>query len=190
MLPLVLNVEDRRVVVAGRGIAAQQRYEYACEAGAEALALYVIDQDGWACHAEAALYERLPVAADLEGAAVVLIAGLPHEDSIRIAGHARAAGALVNVEDVLELCDFHVPSVVRRGDLVLTASTGGKAPGLSRRVGSYLKELFAPEWSQHTTKVVEARERWRADGRSKADVARLTDALIEREGWLRQAERA
>lgn len=190
MLPLVLNVEDRRVVVAGRGYGAQQRYEYARDAGGPALSLYVIDQDGWACHAEAALYERLPVQADLEGAAIVLIAGLPHEDSVRIAGHARAAGALVNVEDAPELCDFHVPAVVRRGDLVLTVSTGGKAPGFSRRIGAYLQELFAPEWSQRTRKVVEARERWRADGRSKADVVRLTDALIEREGWLRQREEA
>ena len=190
MLPLILNVQGRRVVVVGRGYPAQQRYEYARDAGTELLSLYVIDQDGWACHAQAALYERLPVKADLEGAAVVLIAGLPSEDTQRIAADARAAGALVNAEDDRAFCDFHVPAIVRRGDLLLTASTGGSAPGLARRIGAFLGEIFAPEWSQRTRKVAEARERWRSEGRPKADVARLTDALVDREGWLRVREDA
>jgi precorrin-2 dehydrogenase/sirohydrochlorin ferrochelatase len=186
VLPLVLNVQERRIVVVGRGLAAQQRYEFARDAGAEALSLYVIDQDGWACHAEAALYERLPVKADLEDAALVLIAGLPRDEAARIAALARAVGALVNVEDQPDLCDFHIPAVVRRGDLVLTASTGGRAPGLSQTIKSHLQEQFGGEWASRARAVIEARARWRAEGRSKAEVARLMQALVEREGWLRE----
>ena len=96
MLPLVLDVRERRIVVVGRGSAAQQRYEFARDAGAERLSLYVIDQDGWACHAEAALYERLPVRADLEDAAVVLIAGLPRDEAARVAAAARAGLGLLH----------------------------------------------------------------------------------------------
>ena len=188
MLPLILNAQGRRVVVVGRGIAAQQRYEFARDAGVEQLSLYVIDQDGWACHAEAALYERLPVKADLEGAAIVFVAGLPAEDTARIVHHARAVGALVNAEDVPEHCDFHVPSVVRRGDLLLTVSTGGRAPGLSKRVRAHLQEQFGPEWIQYAKRVAEARAGWRAESRTKAEIVKLTDALIEREGWLKARE--
>ncbi len=54
---------------------------------------------------------------------------------------------LVNVEDVLPLCDFHVPAVVRRGDLLLTASTGGAAPGLARALREWLAQNFGPEWT-------------------------------------------
>ena len=188
MLPLILNVQGRRVVVAGRGLAAQQRYEFARDAGVEQLTLYVIDQDGWACHAEAALHERLPVKADLEGAAIVFVAGLPADDTLTIVRYARAVGALVNAEDVPEHCDFHVPAVVRRGDLLLTVSSGGLAPGLSSRVRAHLQEQFGPEWVQHAKRVVEARAGWRADGRTKAEIVKLTDALIEREGWLKTGE--
>ena len=184
----MLNIEGRRVVVAGRGYAAQQRYEFAREAGGDRICLYVIDQDGWACHVEAALLERLPVRADLEGAAVVFVAGLGAQETAQIAGYARAAGALVNAEDVPELCDFHVPSTVRRGDLLLTVSTGGKAPGFSRRIGAHLQELFGPEWVQRTARLSEERVRWRAEGRTKAEIVKLTDALIEREGWLKVGE--
>ncbi|MCE9523325.1 MAG: siroheme synthase [Alphaproteobacteria bacterium] len=189
MLPLILDLKGRRIVVAGRGHAALQRYEFVRDAGAETISLYIIDQDGWACHAEAALFERLPVKADLEGAAVVFVAGLGEEDTSRIVHSARAAGALVNAEDVPEHCDFHVPSVVRRGDLLLTISTGGKAPGFSRRIRAQLQEQFGPEWIQYAKQMIEARGAWRAAGRTKAEIIKLTDALIEREGWLKTKER-
>lgn len=189
MLPLMLQVQGRHIVVAGRGYAAQQRYEFAREAGAERLSLFVIDQDGWACHAEAAIYERLPVKADLEGAAVVFVAGLGADDTGHIVRAARAVGALVNAEDVPEHCDFHVPSIVRRGDLLLTASSGGKAPGFSRLIGRYLGELFGPEWATRAQMVSDARARWRDEGRTKNEIIKLTDALIEREGWLKERER-
>lgn len=190
MLPLILDTRERRVVVAGRGLAAQQRYELARDAGTGRLALFVIDQDGWACHAEAALYERLPVRADLEGAAVVFLAGLSRDDTARIVAHARAVGALVNAEDQPEFCDFHVPAVVRRADLLITVSTGGKAPGLSQRIKAHLEVQFGPEWSARVRTLVDARALWRAEGRPKTEVTRLTREMLEREGWLRTTEAA
>ena len=60
---------------------------------------------------------------------LLFVAGLPEGEARHLAGRARALGVLVNVEDVLPLCDFHVPAMVRRGDLLLTASTGGAVPG-------------------------------------------------------------
>lgn len=188
MLPIVLDTANRRIAVVGRGHAALQRFEYARDSGAQHLSLYVLDQDGWACHAEAAIYERLPVKADLEGTAVVLIAGLPVEEAARIAAHAHAAGALVNVEDVPTLCDFHVPALVRRGDLLLTVSTGGRAPGLAQKLKAHLQAQFGPEWTQHIRKVADARARWREEGRAKTDITRLTNELVEREGWLKERE--
>lgn len=186
MLPLVLDVERRKVVVAGRGYAAQARYEFARDGGAESLSLYIIDQDGWACLAEAALYERLPVQADLDGVSLVFIAGLDGHETARVADAARAAGALVNAEDRPELCDFHVPSVVRRGALLLTASTGGQAPGFSKHIGAHLQRRFGPEWSRRVRTVIDARARWRAEGRTKDEISRLTGHLIDREGWLKE----
>ena len=190
MLPIVLDVMNRRIAVVGRGYAALQRFEYARDAGAQHLSLYVLDQDGWACHAEAAIYERLPVKADLIGVAVVLVAGLPIEEAARVAAHAHAAGALVNVEDVPALCDFHVPALVRRGDLLLTVSTGGHAPGLAQKLKAHLQAQFGSQWSARIRKVADARARWREEGRAKAEIARLTNELVDSEGWLRERESA
>src|ERR1700722_21012152 len=81
----------------------------------------------------------------LEGLQLLFVAGLPEGEARLLAGRARALGLLVNVEDILPLCDFHVPAIVRRGELLLTASTGGGAPGLARALREHLADEFGPE---------------------------------------------
>jgi precorrin-2 dehydrogenase/sirohydrochlorin ferrochelatase len=186
MLPIVVSVADRKVVIVGRGLAGQQRLEFVHGSGAQRISLFAIDQDGWACHAEAALHERYPDEDDFKGASIVFIAGLPFDESQRLAKMATNAGALVNVEDVPELCDFHVPALVRRGDLLLTISTGGTAPGLAQKLKAHLKEQFGPEWKGHIERVAEARQQWRSQGVPKAEISRLTAQLIDDEAWLQR----
>jgi precorrin-2 dehydrogenase/sirohydrochlorin ferrochelatase len=184
MLPLILNVADRRIALIGEGGAAYRRYEFLQGAGVERLSIYIGNHDGWACDAEAAVYDRWPVKADLAGVAIAFVAGLSRELSGDIAAHAHAVGALVNVEDVPELCDFHVPAVVRRGDLLLTVSTGGKAPGLSAQIRAYLERLFGSEWVGHLNEISDARQRWRSENLAASEVAKLTETMVAREGWL------
>ncbi len=185
MLPIVVDVAQRKVMVIGRGLLAQQRLEYVQASGAQRIFLYAIDQDGWACHAEAALYERLPEESEFQGAAIAFIAGLPNSEATQLAAMARSAGALVNVEDVPQLCDFHVPALLRRGDLSIAVSTGGKAPGLALKLKTHLQERFGPEWNGHVARVAEARERWRAQGATKDEVSLLTSQMVESESWLK-----
>jgi precorrin-2 dehydrogenase/sirohydrochlorin ferrochelatase len=83
-----------------------------------------------------------------------------------------------------------VPAVVRRGDLLLAVSTGGGAPGLSQRIKGHLQTLFGPAWAERVAAVSAARARWRGEGRPKSEVARLTQEMIDAEGWLPQREPA
>jgi precorrin-2 dehydrogenase len=130
----------------------------------------------------------IPLPVDENGALpnirVLFVAGLARPAADALARRARAAGILVNVEDIPELCDFHVPAIVRRGDLVLTASTGGRAPGLARRLREWLEDRFGPEWSSHMEEVSQSRSSWRAEGLSAHDVSDKTRALIAEKGWL------
>ncbi len=184
MLPLILNVSNRRVALIGDGGAAFRRYEFLQGAGVEQLSIFIGDHDGWACQAEAALYERWPVQDDLAGVAIVFVAGLPRELSEQMFDRAHRAGALVNVEDMPALCDFHVPAVVRRGDLLLTVSTGGRAPGLASQIRAYLERLFGAEWVGRLSEISDARTQWRNADLKPTEVAKLTQTMVAREGWL------
>lgn len=164
MLPILLSKEFANVGLAGAGEGRARRAALLADAG----------------------ITPVPVAdkSPLTGLAVLFVAGLERSTAAALAGRARSAGILVNVEDIPELCDFHVPAIVRRGDLVLTASTGGRAPGLARRLREWLEDRFGPEWSSHMEDMSQSRSAWRAEGLSAHDVSDRTRALIAEKGWL------
>jgi precorrin-2 dehydrogenase/sirohydrochlorin ferrochelatase len=115
---------------------------------------------------------------------MLFVAGLGMAQSARLAQSARDAGVLVNVEDVPNLCDFHVPAAVRRGDLLLTISTGGRAPGLSRILREWLEGRFGDEWTARLDDLSSARASWREDGLSPPQVSQNTRDLVTKKGWL------
>jgi precorrin-2 dehydrogenase/sirohydrochlorin ferrochelatase len=167
MLPLVFNSHGVKVGLAGQGEALARRAALLAEAGVEARLLSSDASD-----------------AVLEPLQLLFVAGLPDSEAQALAGRARALGLLVNVEDVLPLCDFHVPALVRRGDLLLTASTGGSVPGLARRLREWLAESFGPEWTGRLKELSAARARFRSAGASPAEVSRKVRDLIAEKGWL------
>jgi precorrin-2 dehydrogenase/sirohydrochlorin ferrochelatase len=164
VLPILLATENVRIGLAGSGDSRGRRAALLDEARLDAV---VVTPDG-----------PLP---DIQ---ILFIAGLSTDAAAALAARARAAGILVNAEDLPELCDFHVPAIVRRGDLVLTASTGGQAPGLARRLREWLSERFGPEWKLHMEEVGAARAGWRADGLAPDEVSRRTRVLVGEKGWL------
>ena len=164
MLPIILSDEFASVGLAGAGEGYARRAALLAEAGIKPLA---IDPQ-----------ESLPPVR------VLFIAGLDRAAATELTTRARAAGILVNAEDIPELCDFHVPAIVRRGDLVLTASTGGQAPGLARRLREWLENQFGPEWSGRMADIGEARAGWRASGLPPQEVSRRTADLVSEKGWL------
>jgi precorrin-2 dehydrogenase/sirohydrochlorin ferrochelatase len=124
-----------------------------------------------------------PEPSALAGLQVLFIAGLSAPR--QLADQARALGIIVNVEDVPELCDFHVAACVRRGDLVLAVATGGKVPGLARLIREWLERQFPSAWSEHLEELAQMRQRWRGEGLEPAAmVGRLRCFLVDR-GWLK-----
>lgn len=167
MLPLVLNPIHIKAGLAGQGAARDRRAALLADSGVEVRLLPDAVPD--------ALLKELQV---------LFVAGLPEGEARELAGRARALGVLVNVEDVPALCDFHVPAIVRRGELLLTASTGGHVPGLARVLRERLADEFGPEWTARLKELGAARAKWRSQGLSPQEVSGQVRELIVRMGWL------
>ena len=60
---------------------------------------------------------------------------------------ARRCRVLVNVVDRRDHCDFIMPSVLRRGELQIAVSTGGRSPALAREIRLRLEDLFGPDYA-------------------------------------------
>lgn len=114
----------------------------------------------------------------------LFVAGLPKPQATAIASAARMVGVLVHVEDEPELCDFYMPTVIWRGDLVISVSTSGKSPGLAKLVRQWIERQLGPAWADHVADAAEARKRWREDGLPPEAVARKTAMLVAQRRWL------
>jgi precorrin-2 dehydrogenase/sirohydrochlorin ferrochelatase len=190
MIPLTVDPKRVRLALAGRGRAAERRLELLLEAGADDLAVFSdAPSAALAVAAGARLRCRLPASGDLMRVALLWIADMPIAEAATLARAARAAGCLVNVEDVTPLCDFHNPAQLRRGDLLLTVSTGGRSPGLAARIRAELARAFGPEWGGRLNRIATERAAWRRSGRTIDELARLTDAAIDARAWFRKDRR-
>ncbi|MEO1135023.1 MAG: siroheme synthase CysG [Pseudomonadota bacterium] len=139
--PAHIDLKSRPVLIIGGGPEALAKARLMLAAGASLtmLAPRIEPETRAELKGAASLIERAPVAADIEAAVLVFVAGLDRAQSRRWADVARMAGVLVNVVDQPELCDFTTPSIVDRGGVTISISTGGAAPVLGRKLRAQLE---------------------------------------------------
>ncbi|MGC8748663.1 MAG: precorrin-2 dehydrogenase/sirohydrochlorin ferrochelatase family protein [Candidatus Kapaibacteriota bacterium] len=85
---------------------------------------------------------------DLEGFNLIFVAtDDPALDEI-VQQEANERNAIVNFADKPEICNFIMPSYIKRGDLVIAISTQGKAPFLSRCLRESLEKKFPENFKE------------------------------------------
>ena len=89
---------------------------------------------------------------------VVVAATNNKEVNHKIGIYCRQYNKLVNVVDDKDLSNFTVPSFVKRGDLLLSVSTGGKSPSLSRKIRKDLEEVYDDSYEEYVKLLGEARD--------------------------------
>jgi precorrin-2 dehydrogenase / sirohydrochlorin ferrochelatase len=184
MIPIVVDPARVAVALVGTGPAAVRRLAWLTDGGAIPAVYAPAPDAALAVQAGERFVARLPSAEEVAALSLLFVAGLSVEVAEPLAAAARAAGVIVNVEDVNDLCSAHLPAVVRRGDLLLTVSTGGGSPGLAKAIRQRLEDLFPACWAGRLKELASLRTRARADGAEGAEVSRAIAAHIAREGWL------
>jgi siroheme synthase-like protein len=147
--PVALELSGRRCVVVGGGPEAERKTRALLEADAEVVVIAPHVTDGLAdlvrcgelAHA-ARPYER----GDLAGAFLVIAADADPALRAAVFAEAEAERVLCNAVDDTEHCHFAVPSIVRRGELLVAISTGGRAPALAKRLRRRLTAELGWEW--------------------------------------------
>lgn len=143
--PIFVVMRGQPAVVVGGGVAAARRAELLLRAGGRVTVFAPgLSGEFFALSGNPDLHHvpREPSRDDFAGVSLAFIA----TDDMSIAREAReaakSAGALVNVADRPELCDFTVPAIVDRSPLVIAISTGGASPILARMLKARLESLI------------------------------------------------
>jgi precorrin-2 dehydrogenase/sirohydrochlorin ferrochelatase len=164
--PVNLVVEGRSALVVGGGRIALGKVRGLLDAGAAVLVVAPeVDPELAALPGvtiERRRYERGEVA---RHRLVVTATGDPKVDGA-VFDDAEAAGVWVNSADDPARCSFTLPARVRRGDLLVTVSTGGRSPALASWLRERFEEELGPEIEVLLDLLAEQRELLRAAGAS------------------------
>jgi precorrin-2 dehydrogenase/sirohydrochlorin ferrochelatase len=191
--PVNLLVAGKRCVVIGGGRVAAAKADGLAECGAR---VHVIAPR--ICEAARAVpgvtyEERGYESSDLDGAALVIAATDDPVVNRQVFLDAEARGTWINSADDPENCSFTLPARVRRGDLLVTFSTGGRSPALAAWLRRRFEAELGPEMETLLDLLGSERSRLRAEGRSTEEVDwqnAIDSGMLEliREGRLAEAK--
>jgi precorrin-2 dehydrogenase/sirohydrochlorin ferrochelatase len=191
MYPIFLNLQERRCLVVGGGEVALRKIQSLLKSGAMVTVVAPTATESlrkMASSGEIALSLREYRESDLEGAFLVIAATDDRWVNSAVSADARRRGVLVNVVDSPGECEFYVPSVVVRGDLVLAISTGGKSPALAKKIREDLERTYGPEYDRFLRLMGIVRRKVMAEGADTEHNRQRIVALI-RSGLLEAVRR-
>lgn len=147
--PVALELSGRRCVVTGGGREAERKARALLEADATVVVIAPRVSDGLADlvrRGEITYIARRYRRGDVAGAFLVIAADSDRAVRAQVFAEAEVERVLCNAVDDVEHCHFAVPSIVRRGELLLAISTGGRAPALAKRLRRRLAADFGWQW--------------------------------------------
>ena len=149
--PVHLDINNRNVLVVGGGGVGTRKVRtlLACGARVTVVSLEASRQlNDLATSGEIELAERSYQSNDLSGMFLVIGATNDEELNRQISSDADRLNTLCNIADRPEVCNFILPSIVHRDDLVITISTSGKSPALAKKLRKALENQFGEEYGQ------------------------------------------
>lgn len=185
MFPVTLDLSVVKITLIGGGAASLRRLQQLDNAGVRYVNIFSdnFSKAFWS-QAGSRLHTRMPEEEEIKKSSALIIADLPDSQMIPIVQIARNNSVLVNVDDRKDYCDFHFPSFVRRGDLLLAVSTAGRSPALAKRIREKLEKIFPFEWQSRLDELSSMRDEWKSNGYNFDEIATLSNQFIDEKGWL------
>jgi precorrin-2 dehydrogenase / sirohydrochlorin ferrochelatase len=152
LYPIHVNLLGKKVVVVGGGAVAERRVMGLLETGAQidivspnlTQSLQKIGEDSpFICWKK-----KRFTANDLVDAHLI-IAATDHRETNLLVKESANSHQLVNIVNDPEEGNFIIPSVVKRGMLTVSISTGGASPTLSAQIRSHLEETYDEKYEQY-----------------------------------------
>jgi uroporphyrin-III C-methyltransferase / precorrin-2 dehydrogenase / sirohydrochlorin ferrochelatase len=145
LFPMFMNLDGRKAIVVGDGVAAARKAMWLLRAGARITVIAPSPHPELAtlCRDQrVTLVERAFQPADVAGASVVITANERLDDDIAVVRAATDAHIPVNAVDRPDLSTFIMPAIVDRDPLIVAISSAGTAPVLSRTVRARIEALL------------------------------------------------
>jgi siroheme synthase-like protein len=165
--PIFVELEGRPVVVIGGGNVGEGKVQGLLAAGADVTVVSPRLTPALSELLAAGRIRHTPreyEASDLDGVVMCMVATDDGAINAQVAADCRAQGLWVNAADDPVNCDFILPAVVRSGQIVVAASTGGASPAMARRLREELTAFLDEDYAPLADLLAEVRRETRAAG--------------------------
>jgi uroporphyrin-III C-methyltransferase/precorrin-2 dehydrogenase/sirohydrochlorin ferrochelatase len=174
LYPLAVDLRGKPVLVAGGGAVAARKLTELLRCGADITVVAPepvpeVERLAGALH----LLRRPFKSGDELGRYLVFACTDDSAVNREITSLCLRGNILCNAADASHEGTFHVPGVIRKGEVTVTVSTGGAAPGLTR----HLKRLLSATLGEETAQLADLLGRFRSELRSSLAGDRAAEIL-------------
>jgi siroheme synthase-like protein len=146
--PVFLDIAGKPVVVIGGGEVALRKVESLLDAGARVTVVSPAlhpELQPLVTERRVEHVAREYTSGDLEGSFLAFVGTDDRSVNLAVSSEGRQRGVWVNAVDDIPNCDFIVPGIVRRGDLIVAVSTSAGSPAMARKMREELEEFVTEE---------------------------------------------
>lgn len=192
--PVFLDIKDKPCVVIGGGNVAERKVLFLLGAGARVLVISPKLAPSMKRLARKKIINHLPKSyknGDLRGFFLAYSATNDPLVNKAVFKEAKKYGILLNVVDVPELCNFIVPSVVERGDLLIAVSTSGKSPAMAKKIRGKLEKEFGREYAVFLDIMGKVREKVLTGSKESDKNKKMFEKLVNSPmlKWIREGKK-
>jgi precorrin-2 dehydrogenase / sirohydrochlorin ferrochelatase len=180
--PVLLDLSGKKVVVIGGGKVAQRKIETLLSYGA---VIHIISKDLTSELKYLLEKGEIKLLGDqfnetfIKDAFLLIIATSDKALNRKISSFAREKNILVNAVDQPEECSFIVPSIIKRGDLIVAISTSGKSPALAKKIKETLEGQFGDEYRSFLNLMGKIRKELVSSGMPEEDRNKIFHNLVD-----------
>jgi precorrin-2 dehydrogenase/sirohydrochlorin ferrochelatase len=181
--PVFLDIQNRNCLVVGGGDVGRRKVLMLLNCGAVVTVVSPTADEKLlelAANNLIELINRPYQASDLDG--MFLVIGATNNDklNLQIKRDTEHLNILCNIADRPEACNFILPSVVNKGDLVIAISTSGKSPAFAKKLRKDLDKKFGQEYAEFLKLMGAIRDNHLSQHHEPEDHKQLFEQLIDR----------
>jgi precorrin-2 dehydrogenase / sirohydrochlorin ferrochelatase len=180
--PIQLDICNRPCLVVGGGAVGSRKVStlLACGARVTVVSPEATDELRRAAgQGRITLNLREYASSDIEG--MFLVVGATDDEDLnrRVSADAEHRKILCNIADRPDKCNFILPAVIARGDLVITVSTSGKSPALAKKLRRDIGRQFGEEYAVLLKLLGAARKRLLAEAHAPEAHKPLFERIVD-----------
>ncbi len=179
--PVLIQLEGKKAIVVGGGAIAQRKIDTLLSCDAK---VYVVARELTSTLSQYLEEGRIGSLGHefreglLDGAFIVIAASDDPLLNRKVSEKASKRGLLINAVDQPADCNFIVPSILKRGDLLVAVSTSGKSPAFAKKVREELEAMFGDEYRAFLLLMGRVREEILAQGLSQEENKRIFKEIV------------